>query len=387
MDNFVRSLPFKLLVALIIGLVLGSLANEAVINVVQSVRHITGQVIFFSVPLIVLGFVAPAIAKMGANASRLLGFSVAIAFVSLIGAAIFSALAGYITLPALNIASDTAARRALPAMLFELNIPPIMPTMSAMALAIMLGLAAVWAKAEKFTELLNEFGQIVQRIVKKIILPIMPVFIAAVFATMAYDGRLTGQLPTFLQVVGIIIVVQLLWIAILYVVAFFYTGKNPFEVIKHYGPPYLTAAGTMSSAATLPVALQSAAKSKVLSKDMVGFGLPLFTHIHMPGSIITLIFLSMTVSQVFYGAFPVLGVMVLYIVLQAIFVVAAPGVPGGTIVASLGLIATVLGFCDAATGLMLTIFALQDSFGTATNISSDGPMAMILSKWTGDTKG
>jgi len=381
MVKLFKSLPFRLLIALIVGLIIGWLANEPVINVIQSIRHITGQIIFFSVPLIVLGFVAPSIAKMGRNGSRLLGFSLIVVFLSVIGAAALSMVSGYIALPLLNIAETAEARRALPEMLFQLNIPPIMPTMSAMALALMLGLAVAWTKSATFGKLLDEFHEIVLQLVKKIVLPIMPVFIATVFAPMAYDGRLTGQLPVFITVVLIIIVVQLLWVAILYVAAFLYTGKNPFEVIRHYGTPYLTAAGTMSSAATLAVALEGANKSKVLNKDMVAFGLPLYAHIHMPGSIVTLIFLSMTVSQVFDGALPVLSVMILYAILQVIFVIAAPGVPGGTIVASLGLIVAVLGFTDTQTGLMLTIFALTDSFGTATNICSDGPLAMILTKY------
>jgi len=381
MTKLFKSLPFRLLIALIVGLIIGWLANEPVINVIQSIRHLTGQIIFFSVPLIVLGFVAPSIAKMGKNGSRLLGFSLIVVFLSVIGAATLSMVSGYIALPLLNIAETAEARRALPEMLFQLNIPPIMPTMSAMALALMLGLAVAWTKSTTFGKLLDEFHEIVLQLVKKIVLPIMPVFIATVFAPMAYDGRLTGQLPVFITVVLIIIVVQLLWVVILYVAAFVYTGKNPLEVIRHYGTPYLTAAGTMSSAATLAVALEGANKSKVLNKDMVAFGLPLYAHIHMPGSIVTLIFLSMTVSQVFDGALPVLSVMILYAVLQVIFVIAAPGVPGGTIVASLGLIVAVLGFTDTQTGLMLTIFALTDSFGTAANICSDGPMAMILTKY------
>jgi len=145
----------------------------------------------------------------------------------------------------------------------------------------------------------------------------------------------------------------------------------------------LTAAGTMSSSATLPVALEAAKKSKVLNKQMVDFGMPLFAHIHMCGSAITLIFLAMTASMVVYGTIPSISIMILYIFLQCIFTVSAPGVPGGTLMASLGLIVAVLGFEDGGTAiaLMLAIFPLQDSFGTATNITSDGPMVLILSKY------
>jgi Na+/H+-dicarboxylate symporter len=381
MRRIITSFPFRLLLALLLGLLLGSVANEAVINAVMSIRHISGQIIFFSVPLIILGFIAPSIARMGKNASRLLGFALLISYMSVLGAAFFSMSSGYALIPRLSIADTVEARRVLPDMLFELNIPPIMTVMGALALALMLGLAVVWTKSVNFANLLEEFHQIVLAIVKKIVIPILPIFIGAVFAVMAYDGRLTGQLPVFLQVLLIIIIGHFIWLAVLYFLAWLYSRRNPMEVIRHYGPAWLTAAGTMSSAATLAVALEGASKSKVLNKNMIGFGIPLCAHIHMPGSVITITFLSMAVSQVLYGTLPELSAMILFIFLLSIFVISAPGVPGGTLMASLGLITTILGFCEAGTGLMLTIFALQDSFGTACNISSDGPMAMVLSKY------
>jgi Na+/H+-dicarboxylate symporter len=381
MNHILKSLPFKLLIALIAGILLGTFANETVINVVLSIRHLLGQVIFFAVPLIILGFVAPAIARMGQNASRLLGFSLAISYASTLGIALMAMVSGYIIIPALSIPASVDALRTLPAMIFTFNIPPIMPVMSALALALILGLAVAWNKATNAANLLEEFHLIVLSVVKKVVLPILPFFIGATFATLAYDGRLTMQLPVFLQVILIIIVGHLIWLTLLYGIAAIYSKRNPFEVIKHYGPVYLTGAGTMSSAATLAVALKSASKSKVLNKEMVDFGIPLFAHIHMCGSALSITFLALTVSQVLYGALPPIETMLLFIVLMGIFATAAPGVPGGTLMASLGLITAVLGFDEAGTALMLTIFALQDSFGTACNISSDGAMVMILTRY------
>ena len=165
---------------------------------------------------------------------------------------------------------------------------------------------------------------------------------------------------------------------VLYGLAGLYSGKNPWEVVRYYGPAYLTAVGTMSSAATLAVALRCAKKSPVLRQDMTDFGVPLFANIHLCGSVLTEVFFVMTVSKILYGHLPSLGPMVLFCLLLGIFAVGAPGVPGGTVMASLGLIMSVVGFLDDGTALMLTIFALQDSFGTACNVTGDGALTLIL---------
>ncbi|MCL2233322.1 MAG: dicarboxylate/amino acid:cation symporter [Treponema sp.] len=377
-----NSLPFRLLVALAFGIALGSVVNETVITVIGSIRHISGQIVFFAVPLIILGSIAPSIARMGQHASRLLGFSLVLAYLSVVGAGFFSMFSGRAILPFLSIADAAAGARSLPNALFVLNIPQIMPVMSALVLAILAGLAVVWTKSKMFASLLEEFQQIVLVIVRKVIIPILPIFIGATFATLAYQGRITVQLPVFLQVIGIIVIIHVIWIAVLYVLGTIYSRRNPLEVIRHYGPAYLTAFGTMSSAATLPVALRSASSAKNLDKNAVNFGIPLFAHIHMPGSVISIVFLALTVSQVLYGSLPPLETMLVFVPLLAIFAVAAPGVPGGTLMASLGLITAVLGFDEVGTSLMLAIFALQDSFGTACNITSDGPMMMTLSRYT-----
>jgi len=166
--------------------------------------------------------------------------------------------------------------------------------------------------------------------------------------------------------------------AILYGVAGAYSKKNPKEVFKHYGPAYITAVGTMSSAATLSVALKCAHKSSVLRKDMVDFGVPLFANIHLCGSVLTETFFVMIVSLVLTGALPSVGTMILFCVLLAIFAIGAPGVPGGTVMASLGIVTSVVGFGPEGTALLLAIFAIQDSFGTACNVTGDGALTLML---------
>lgn len=378
MKKLFKSLPVRLLIGVVLGMVIGLVANEAVMNVVVTVKYILGQVITFYVPLIIIGFIAPSITKMGNNASKMLGVALSIAYISSIGAAFMAMGAGYGLIPHLSIQSEVEGLKELPNVVFQLDIPQIMPVMSALVFSIMLGLAAAWTKARYTTAILDEFQKIVLKIVTKFIIPILPFFIASTFCGLAYEGTITKQLPVFLKVIVIVMAGHYIWLALLYGIAGAYSGKNPMEVLKYYGPAYLTAVGTMSSAATLAVALEGARKSKVLRKDMVNFGIPLFANIHLCGSVLTEVFFVMTVSKILYGELPSVGMMVLFCMLLGVFAIGAPGVPGGTVMASLGLITGVLLFDETGTALMLTIFALQDSFGTACNVTGDGALTLFL---------
>ncbi len=380
MRKIVTSLPFILLMAVILGIVVGLVASVEVMNVVVVIKYVLGQLINFCVPLIIIGFIAPSITSLGQHVSRILTVAVLLAYVSSIGAAFFSMLAGYGIIPHLSIVTNPEGLREVPEALFQLDIPQIMSVMSALVLSILLGLAAVWTQATLMARLLDEFRRIVLAIVKKIVIPILPVFIASTFCELSYEGVITQQLPVFIVIVLIVIVGHYLWLAVLYGLAGAYSGQSPFQVIRHYGPAYLTAIGTMSSAATLAVALECAGKAvPPLRRDMVDFGIPLFANIHLCGSVLTEVFFCMTISQMLYGHIPDLGTMVLFCLLLGVFAIGAPGVPGGTVMASLGLITGVLGFDATGTALMLTIFALQDSFGTACNITGDGALTLALS--------
>ncbi|MCI6868865.1 MAG: dicarboxylate/amino acid:cation symporter [Lachnospiraceae bacterium] len=379
MKKLMKSLPFRLLLGVVIGILVGLVANEGFMNIVVTVKYILGQLINFCVPLIVIGFIAPSITKLGNNASRMLGVAVVIAYVSSILAALGSMAAGYAIIPVLSIVSEVDGLKELPRVVFQLDIPQIMSVMSALVFSVLLGLAATWTKAKTITAVLDEFQKIVLEIVTKIVIPILPIFIAFTFCALAYEGTITKQLPVFIKIVLIVMAGHYIWLAVLYGVAGAYAGENPLKVIKNYGPAYLTAVGTMSSAATLAVALRCAKKSEPpLRDDMVDFGIPLFANIHLCGSVLTEVFFVMTISKVLYGSIPSLGTMVLFCVLLGVFAIGAPGVPGGTVMASLGLITGVLGFDETGTALMLTVFALQDSFGTACNVTGDGALTLIL---------
>ncbi|MFR8626182.1 MAG: dicarboxylate/amino acid:cation symporter [Dorea formicigenerans] len=378
MKKIFSSLPVKLLIGIVIGIIFGQIFPENVMSVVVPLKNILGQVINFVVPLIVIGFIAPSITKLGNNASRMLGVALMVAYTSSVLAALLSMGAGYAIIPNLPVVSEIEGLKELPEDVFGLTIPQIMNVMSALAFSILIGLAAIWTKAKTIINILDEFQNIVLAIVSKIIIPILPVFIAFTFTCLSYDGTITKQLPVFVSAVVIVMIGHYIWLTVLYVVAGVYSGKNPIEVVKHYGPAYITAVGTMSSAATLAVALRCARKSKVLREDMVDFGVPLFANIHLCGSVLTEVFFCMIVSKVLYGTLPDIQTLVLFCVLLAIFAIGAPGVPGGTVMASLGLITGVLGFGDDGTALMLAIFALQDSFGTACNVTGDGALTLFL---------
>lgn len=372
------NLIIKLIFGVIAGLVIGLYSNESVIGIVQTIKFVLGQIISFTVPLIILGFIAPAITKMKSNASKMLGVMLVLAYLSSLGAALFSMISGYAIIPMLNIVTSVDGLRELPEMIFKLNIPPVLSVMSALVLSLFLGLAIVWTNSKKLEAALDEFNNVILAIVYRIIIPILPVFIATTFAALAYEGSITKQLPIFLKVVLIVLVGHFIWLAILYSIGGAVSKQNPISLLKFYGPAYLTAVGTMSSAATLPVALSCAKKSKVLDDDIANFAIPLGATVHLCGSVLTEVFFVMTVSQVLYGTLPSMGTMVLFVVLLGIFAIGAPGVPGGTVMASLGIISSVLGFDDTGIALMLTIFALQDSFGTACNVVGDGALALIL---------
>lgn len=379
---------FWLVIGLVAGIILGSFIGEGPMEAVLVVRQICGQIIFFIVPLIIIGFIAPSISSLKDNATKVLLLAFGVAYLSTIGASVFAMGVSYTVLPRLSIGQATASRE-LPALLFNLQIPPIMSVMSALVLSIFLGLGALWTRSEVWHNLLVDFREIVLLLVKKILIPILPFYIASNFCALTYQGMLP-QMKVFLLIILIAIACHFIWLFILYLIASLYTGKNGWNVVKYYGPAYLTALGTMSSAATLGVALRSAHRSGELDDEAVAFCVPLFNNIHLCGSALTEVFFVCAVSQVLYGALPTTGSLILFILLLGVFALGAPGVPGGTVMASLGLVLSILqvptaggalmNFTDAGTSLLITIFALQDSFGTACNITGDGALTMIVNK-------
>ena len=377
MKKYFNNTIVQLLVAVIVGIIAGFYVEGSVLSAIVSIKHLSGQIIFFLVPLIILGFIAPSIAHLRSNASKMLLFAFGIAYLSSIGASFFGAGVGYQVIPHLQIASDANVLKPLPENMLKIDIPPVMNVMTALVLAALIGLATAWVKSDEFSRLLDTFQKMVLELVKKILLPVLPIFIATNFCILSYQGAVTKQLPVFISILLVVIVCHYIWLALLYGIAALYSQKNSMKVLKFYGPAYLTALGTMSSAATLGVALDCAHKSPILRKEISDVTVPLFANIHLCGSILTETVFVMTVSQLLYGSMPNFFTLALFILLLGLFAIGAPGVPGGTVLASLGLIISVLQFDEAGTALLLTIFALQDSFGTACNVTGDGAFTLI----------
>lgn len=365
-----------LVLAVIVGILTGLFIPENGMKSVLVVKQVSGQIVFFLVPLIIIGFVAPSIASLKGNVSRLIIFAFSLAYLSSIGAAFFALLLGYLVFPLLDIQPVTGFLRELPDVLFNLEIPPVLNVMSALLFSVFIGLGCFWIKSKEFTELLLQFREIVLQLVRRILIPLLPLYVAANFCVLSYEGNIS-RLGIFLPVILIVIVCHYVWLLLLYGLAALYSKKNCWQVLKFYLPAYFTALGTMSSAATLGVALECIRKSPVLDKKVSDFSIPLFANIHLCGSVLTEVFFVCVVSQLLYGRLPELSALVLFIFLLGIFAVGAPGVPGGTVLASLGIVISVLGFDDAGTALLIAIFALQDSFGTACNITGDGALTLI----------
>lgn len=380
--KIISNTTFRLLLSVIIGVLIGVFANETVISVILPIKHVLGQIIFFLIPLLIFGFITPSITKLKRNASKLLSVSLILAYASCIGSATLAAIVGYKLIPLFDIVPATESLKEIPEMIFRLDIPPLMSVLSALVLSFMLGLSIIWTKSDKIEGILYEFQNLVFTMVKKFLLPILPLFIATNFSVLAYEGALASRLPVFFAILIVTILCHITWITILYSSAGIYSRKNPWLVLRYYGPVILTALGTQSSAASLGVAIEQTKKSPILRSDIRNFAIPLFGNIHFVGSILDVVFLSLAVSQLLYGTMPGLDKMLIFIPLLGIFAIAAPGLPGGTLITSLGLIHAVLGIDETGTALMISIFALLDSFGTTHNITSDGALTLILSSYT-----
>ncbi|MDU5467975.1 MAG: dicarboxylate/amino acid:cation symporter [Peptoniphilus harei] len=377
-NSFFNSLVFKLILGIIIGIFVGRISNESAIIVINTIKRVMGDLIGYIVPLIILGFITPAIVSLKESAGKILSVTLVICYLSSVGAATMSFLAGRAIIPKLNIASNVGAGNVIPESIFKLSIDPIMPVMTALVTSILFGIAVIVTKSGAWENLLFELNKIILSIVNNFVIKILPVYIATTFAVLSYEGAIISELPVFLKIILIVILGHFIWMTLMYSLAGAISKTNPKEVFKHYLPAYLTAVGTMSSAATLPVALECARKSDTLDPKIRDFAIPLCSNTHLCGSVLTEVFFVMTVSQILNGKLPETSNMIVFIVLLGIFAIAAPGVPGGTVVASLGLITSVLGFNDTGTALMLSIFALQDSFGTACNVTSDGAIALMV---------
>lgn len=370
----------KLLLGIVAGIIIGLTMPDHVGRLLYTFTQIFGQLLGYIVPLIIIGFIIPGIAELGEKAGKLLGGTAAIAYASTLVAGIAAYLISSLIIPSIVTQGVASADSAGIKPIIELSIPPIMGVMTALITAFIFGLGINTLRHEEAKTVLfnfmEEFRTIIVRVISNVIIPLLPVHIAGIFANMAAKGDAFATLQVFAQVFVLIVLMHIGYLVALFAVAGARSGKNPFVALKNMLPAYATALGTMSSAATIPVTLRSA-KSNNVSERIADFVIPLSATIHLAGSTIALVACSVAVLAM-NGISPQFGEYLPFIVLLGVTMVAAPGVPGGAVMAALGLLSSVLGFSEAQLGLMIALYMAQDSFGTACNVTGDGAIALII---------
>lgn len=375
----------RLIIAIILGIVIGLIGPAWFVRIFVTFNNIFGNFLSFIIPLIILGFVAPGITELGDGAGKLLGITAGLAYLSTVLAGSLSYFASSAIFPSfleaggLTLNADPEA--GLLETYIEIGMPPVFDVMTALILAFLIGLGVAAVKADILKKALNEFQKIIELVINKIIIPFLPLHILGIFANMAYAGQVATILSVFARVFIIILALHLITIVVQFLIAGSYAGANPFRLIKNMIPAYLTALGTQSSAATIPVTLERTKKNGV-SDEIADFVIPLGATIHLSGSTITLVGCALAimmlndVSASFVEFLP-------FIMVLGVTMVAAPGVPGGAVIAALGVLELMLGFDESMLSLMIALYVAQDSFGTACNITGDGAIAIIMNKISG----
>ena len=358
----------KIIISIALGIVLGLIVPEWVVRLFLTFNGIFSQFLGFAIPLIILGLVAPAISDIGKTAGRMLLLTVGIAYGSTVLAGLVSYATGAAVFPGMienGTALQTLEGAAEVAPFFTVNIPPVMG-------------ASLESHALK--DAVHDFEQVVTKTIKSAIIPLLPVYIFSIFLNMTYVGQVFSVLAVFIKIIGIIFLIHIGILLLQFVIAGGLTKKNPLKLLWNMMPAYFTALGTQSSAATIPVTLQQTRKNGV-SEDVAGFVVPLCATIHMSGSTLKIVACALAL-MIMQGIPYDFGMFFGFVCMLGITMVAAPGVPGGAIMASLGLLQSMLGFDQEAQALMIALYIAMDSFGTACNVTGDGAIALIVDKIT-----
>lgn len=371
----------KIIIAIAAGVIAGLFVPEWTVRLFLTFNGIFSQFLGFIIPLIIFGLVTPAISDIGNKAGKMLLITVAIAYGSTVFAGLLSYLTGAALFPGMIHNAGTLAALEDTVELtpfFTVNIPPVMGVMTALVLAFTLGLGLAAIDRPTLKDAIHDFEQVIVKTIKTAIIPVLPVYIFGIFLNMTYAGQVFSILTVFIKIIGIIFLIHIFILLIQFIIAGGFAKKNPFKLLWTMLPAYFTALGTQSSAATIPVTLQQTRKNGV-SEDVAGFVIPLCSTIHMSGSTLKIVAcaLALMITQGMPYDF---GMFLGFILMLGITMVAAPGVPGGAIMASLGLLHSMLGFNEEAQALMIALYIAMDSFGTACNVTGDGAIALIIDR-------
>ena len=374
----------KILIAIATGIGLGLIAPAWMVRLFITFNGIFSQFLGFAIPLIIVGLVAPAIADIGKTAGKMLIATVAIAYGSTIFAGHVSYLTGAALFPGM-IQSGSPLQEVSQASelspYFTVTIPPLMGVMTALVLAFTLGLGLAALEKHTLKDALHDFEQVIIKTINSAIIPLLPLYIFGIFLNMTYVGQVFSILSVFIKIIGIIFLIHIGILILQFAIAGGFVRRNPFRLLWTMLPAYFTALGTQSSAATIPVTLAQTRKNGV-SEDIAGFTIPLCSTIHMSGSTLKIVACALAL-MIMQGMPYNFGMFAGFICMLGITMVAAPGVPGGAIMASLGLLQSMLGFDQEAQALMIALYIAMDSFGTACNVTGDGAIALIIDRFMG----
>ena len=374
----------KIIIAIALGVACGNFLPEVIVRIFLTFNGIFSEFLGFIIPMIILGLVAPAIADIGTKAGKMLLVTTLVAY----GATLFSGFLSYFTgatlfpsmiTPGASMDEIASAQEVTP--FFTIAIPPAMNVMTSLILSFTLGLGIAHLKGNVLKNAFNDFKEVIIMTIQSVILPLLPVYIFGIFLNMTHTGQVIGVLTVFIKIIGIIFVLHILLLIMQYVIASLIAGNNPFKALLRMLPAYFTALGTQSSAATIPVTLKQTIKNGV-NEDIAGFVIPLCATIHLSGSTLKIVAcaLALMIMQGMPFDFPMFAG---FVCMLGITMVAAPGVPGGAIMASLGVLQSMLGFGESEQALMIALYIAMDSFGTACNVTGDGAIALIINKLYG----
>ncbi|HLR80395.1 MAG TPA: dicarboxylate/amino acid:cation symporter [Bacillota bacterium] len=374
-------LIIKLGLGIIIGILIGLVIPDVITRVIVTFKEIFGQFLEFTIPLIIIFFIASGIASFGKHSGKMLGYTAGIAYISTILAGLLAYIVARVAIPFfVSEGAESAEEASGFESLIDLEIEPITGVITALMLAFVFGIGITRIKSPTLKGFFDEGKAITEKMIWKIIIPILPFYIASIFAELAADGTVFETLKAFGLVLGMAVVIHWVWLFVLYAAAGTIANRNALTSLKTMLPAYFTGLGTMSSAATIPVTVRQAKENNV-SAGIADSAVPLCATIHLSGSTITLTLCSVAVMVLSNNmSMPTFGMIIPFILLLGIVMIAAPGVPGGAVIAALGVLASVLGFDETALGLMIALYTTQDSFGTATNVTGDGAIALIVDK-------
>lgn len=385
MTRLFSNLLFKVFVAIVLGIIFGLYLPESVNRIFTTFNAFFGQFLNFAIPLIIMGLIMPAISDLGKGAGKLLLLTAAIAY----GSTLFSGFMTYFVASGIfpqllesHVATAAEIGSSAPELTpyFTITIPPALDVMTALVFAFVIGLGLSYQEKSTLKLVVKDFETIIMQLIENVIVPLLPLFILGIFASMSFSGKVFSILSVFINIIGVIFALHIILLLLQYTIAGIVTKQNPFKLLLRMMPAYFTALGTQSSAATIPVTLEQTLKNGV-SEKIAGFVIPLCATIHLSGS--TMKITSCAIALMILQGMPFdFTLFAGFIFMLGIAMVAAPGVPGGAIMAAVGILQSMLGFNDEMIGLMIALYIAMDSFGTACNVTGDGAIALVVDRIT-----